>query len=170
MIIFLPSSSFLFFSLPSSSSIVVAVLTRCFFAILTLSVADMTELSPIRLSPFRRVAVLFVADPTCRRFDRIPTWPCPCPWAWSWNWHRQALPTPPALSISPSASTSSSISVATWFRSCVLIDFDVSVEVPTNVGCRGGVVSESDARPEGREFKIWPIRGVCLCSWAKHYH
>ena len=32
----------------------------------------MTELSPIRLSPFRRVAVLFVADPTCRRFDRIP--------------------------------------------------------------------------------------------------
>ena len=32
----------------------------------------MTELLPIRLSPFRRVAVLFVADPTCRRFDRIP--------------------------------------------------------------------------------------------------
>ena len=56
MIIFLPSSSLLFFSLPSSS-IVVAVLTRCFFAILTLSVANMTELSPIRLSPFRRVGV-----------------------------------------------------------------------------------------------------------------
>ena len=37
----------------------------------------MIELSPIRLSPFRRVAVLFVADPTCRRFDRIPLpWPC----------------------------------------------------------------------------------------------
>ena len=63
----------IFFSLPSSSSIVVAVLTCCCFAILILSVVDMTELSPIRLSPFRRVAVLFVADPTCRRFDRIPS-------------------------------------------------------------------------------------------------
>ena len=35
---------------------------------------------------------------------------------------------------------------------------------------RGGVVSESDARPEGRGFESRPIRDVRLCSWAKHYH
>ena len=35
---------------------------------------------------------------------------------------------------------------------------------------RGGVVSESDARPKGREFESRPIRDVRLCSWAKHNH
>ena len=35
--------------------------------------------------------------------------------------------------------------------------------------CRGGVVSESDARPESRAFESRPIRDVSLCSWAKHY-
>ena len=34
---------------------------------------------------------------------------------------------------------------------------------------RGGVVSESDARPEGREFESRPIRDVRLCSRAKHF-
>ena len=29
---------------------------------------------------------------------------------------------------------------------------------------RGGVVSESDARPEGREFESRPIRDARLCS------
>ena len=37
------------------------------------------------------------------------------------------------------------------------------------VGRRGGVVSESDARPEGREFEFRPIRDTRLCSWAKHF-
>ena len=34
---------------------------------------------------------------------------------------------------------------------------------------RGGDVSESDARPEGRAFKSRPICDVRLCSWEKHY-
>ena len=37
------------------------------------------------------------------------------------------------------------------------------------VGRRGGVVSESDDRPEGREFESRPIRHMRLCSWAKHF-
>ena len=32
---------------------------------------------------------------------------------------------------------------------------------------RGAVVSESDARPEGRQFKSRLIRDVSLCSWAR---
>ena len=31
---------------------------------------------------------------------------------------------------------------------------------------RGGLASESNARPEGREFESWPIRDARLCSWA----
>ena len=42
-----------------------AVLTCWFFAILTF-------ICRRSLSPIRHVAVLFVADPTCRRFDWIP--------------------------------------------------------------------------------------------------
>ena len=34
---------------------------------------------------------------------------------------------------------------------------------------RGGVVSELDARPEGRAFESRPIRDARLCSWAKHF-
>ena len=46
----------------------------------------------------------------------------------------------------------------------ILYDINVCVER------RGGVVSESDARPEGRAFESRPIRDARLCSWAKHHH
>ena len=31
------------------------------------------------------------------------------------------------------------------------------------------MVSESDARPEGRAFESRPIRDARLCSWTKHF-
>ena len=56
--------SLLFFSLPSSSSIVVAVLTSCFFAILT-----------ICRRYDRIVADQVVAVSACRQSDLSPFWP-----------------------------------------------------------------------------------------------